>query len=325
MSSKSRKSNRINKLESASVPEQTNKEEVVVRKRIPRPVAKPEPPVAKPEPEPPVAKPEPEPPVAKPEPASVEQPLEEKKQDVKKPEDTKSSAQAASPFQARYPAMNDNFVFIDNLYRSRLTLLDILRDRGYDVSKYERFSPAEATAAASAFTGLSFHTTKKNDPKKECHVRYENISQQKMKNGYFSELVSDEDCENVEIIVMMSVHVTDTHHAIALREYMRLKEEPNEAGVRERRKLRVSFFSIDMMVINPMRHVLVPKHELVPEAEHKELLERMYVTSKSKLPEIKFHMDPIARCIGAVPGDIVKITRPSAAAGEAIIYRVCAP
>jgi DNA-directed RNA polymerase subunit H len=124
---------------------------------------------------------------------------------------------------------------------------------------------------------------------------------------------------------MMSVHVTDTHHAIALREYMKLKEEPNEAGVRERRKLRVSFFSIDMMVINPMRHVLVPKHELIPEAEHKELMERLYITSKSKFPEIKFHMDPIARCIGAVPGDIVKIIRPSAASGEAIIYRVCAP
>ena len=40
---------------------------------------------------------------------------------------------------------------------------------------------------------------------------------------------------------------------------------------------------------------------------------------------IKFHVDPIARCIGAVPGDIIKITRPSASAGEAIIYRVCAP
>ena len=54
-------------------------------------------------------------------------------------------------------------------------------------------------------------------------------------------------------------------------------------------------------------------------------MESMYITSKTKFPEIKFHIDPIARCIGAVPGDIVKITRPSASSGEAIIYRVCAP
>ena len=246
-------------------------------------------------------------------------------EDVKKPEDTKSSASTATVATARYTAMNDNFVFIDNLYRSRLTLLDILKERGYNVSKYERFSPAEATAAASAFTGLSFHVTKTDDEKKQCHVRYENISQQKLKGTYFNDLVSDEDCENVEIIMMMSTHVTDTHHGISLKEYMKLKEEPNEKGIKERRKLRVSFFAIEMLVVNPLRHVLVPKHELVPEEEHPALMERMYVTSKSKLPEIKFHLDPIARCIGAVPGDIVKITRPSASAGEAVIYRVCAP
>jgi DNA-directed RNA polymerase subunit H (RpoH/RPB5) len=50
-----------------------------------------------------------------------------------------------------------------------------------------------------------------------------------------------------------------------------------------------------------------------------------YITAKSKFPEIKFHLDPIARCIGAVPGDIIKITRPSASSGQTIIYRVCAP
>jgi DNA-directed RNA polymerase subunit H (RpoH/RPB5) len=80
-----------------------------------------------------------------------------------------------------------------------------------------------------------------------------------------------------------------------------------------------------MLVINPTQHVLVPKHEIVPESEHKELMDSMYITAKSKFPEIKFHIDPIARCIGAVPGDIVKITRPSASSGVAIIYRVCAP
>ena len=52
--------------------------------------------------------------------------------------------------------MNDNFIFIDNVYRSRQTLLDILEDRGYNVEKYHKFSPAEATAAATAFPSLSF-------------------------------------------------------------------------------------------------------------------------------------------------------------------------
>ena len=215
--------------------------------------------------------------------------------------------------------MNDNFVFIDNVYRSRQTLLDILEDRGYNVEKYRKFSPAEATAAATAFPSLSFKVSKKDDESKICDVRYANISRQKL-DTFFND-IDDADTENTEVIVMMMGPVSDAHHVVALKQYMKLKE----SGEKERRKLRVSFFSIEMIVINPMKHVLVPKHEIVPPVSHAELMSSLYITVKTKLPEIKFHVDPIARCIGAVPGDIVKITRPSASSGESIIYRLCAP
>lgn len=216
--------------------------------------------------------------------------------------------------------MNDNFVFIDNIYRSRMTLLDILESRGYDVEKYRKFSPAEATAAATAYPSLSFKVSKKDDETKVCDIRYANISRQKL-DTFFND-IDDEAAENTEVVVMISaVPVADAHHAIALKQYMKLKDSSDK----ERRKLRVSFFNIESLVINPMKHVLVPKHEIIPVEQHKELLASMYATSKAKLPEIKFHTDPIARCIGAVPGDIVKITRSSASAGEAIIYRVCSP
>ena len=215
--------------------------------------------------------------------------------------------------------MNDNFVLIDNIYRSRMNLLDILEERGYNVDKYRKFSPAEATAAVASLPSLSFKVTKKDDETKVCDVRYANISRQKL-DTFFDD-IDDDDSENTEVIVMMIVPVADAHHMVALKQYMKLKE----SGEKERRKLRVSFFSIDTMVVNPMKHVLVPKHQIVPQDQHKALMDSMYITAKSKFPEIKFHIDPIARCIGAVPGDIIKITRPSASAGESIIYRVCAP
>lgn len=215
--------------------------------------------------------------------------------------------------------MNDNFVFIDNVYRSRLTLLDILEERGYNVEKYRKFSPAEATAAATAFPSLSFKVSKKDDETKLCDVRYANISRQKL-DTFFDD-IDDDDTENTEVIVMMMNPVADAHHVIALKQYMKMKD----SGEKERRKLRVSFFSIETLVINPLKHVLVPKHQIVDPDYHKQLMESLYATTKSKFPEIKFHIDPIARCIGAVPGDIIKITRPSASSGESIIYRVCAP
>lgn len=223
--------------------------------------------------------------------------------------------------------MNDNFAFVDSIYRSRLTLLDILERRNYDVAMYRKFSPAEAAAAATALPGLSFTVYKKaeaqqDDEKHECQVRYINNMTRPKLETFFDD-IPEERTEYTEVIVMQQAPIADAHHAIALKQYMKMKDLPT--GEKVRAKLRVSFFCMDMIVVNPTSHVLVPKHEIVPESEHKGLMASMYITTKSKFPEIKFHIDPITRCIGAVPGDIIKITRPSASAGVAIIYRVCAP
>jgi len=218
--------------------------------------------------------------------------------------------------------MNDNFAFVDSIYRSRITLLDILADRGYDVEAYRKFSPAEAAAASATLPGLSFTVSKTEDPNQKCQVRYINGMSRPKLEALFDD-IPDEDTDHTEVIVMMSGPLADAHHSIALKQYMRMKKLPS--GEKVRAKLRVSFFSMEMIMINPMKHALVPKHTIVPEEEHKELMASMYITSKTKFPEIKFHVDPIARCIGAVPGDIIKIIRPSASAGESTIYRVCAP
>jgi len=215
--------------------------------------------------------------------------------------------------------MDDNFVYIDNIYRSRLTLLDILEERGYDVAKYRKFSPAEARAAAAYFSSLGFTVSKKNDEKQVCNIIYDNITRQRL--ATFFDDIDDDNSENTEVIVMTINPISDAYHLEALKQYVKLKNK----GDNVRRKLRVAFFNIEMIVINPMKHTLVPKHEIVPVDKHKELMDSLYITSKSKFPEIKFHVDPIARCIGAVPGDIIKITRPSLSSGEAITYRVCTP
>jgi DNA-directed RNA polymerase subunit H len=67
------------------------------------------------------------------------------------------------------------------------------------------------------------------------------------------------------------------------------------------------------------RHVLVPKHEILPKDKVDELLER-YKIHLHQLPLIK-SSDPAAQAIGAKPGDVLKITRSSQTAGEAVVYR----
>jgi DNA-directed RNA polymerase subunit H len=67
-------------------------------------------------------------------------------------------------------------------------------------------------------------------------------------------------------------------------------------------------------------HELIPKHEIMVEDELKSVLNQ-YQIEKEQLPKLKVS-DPVALEIGASVGDVVKITRNSQTAGEAIYYRL---
>ena len=67
------------------------------------------------------------------------------------------------------------------------------------------------------------------------------------------------------------------------------------------------------------KHVLIPEHLKLSEKEKKELLEKYNITLQ-ELPKI-LKDDPAIASLNAKPGDVIKITRKSVTAGEAIFYR----
>ncbi|AFH42593.1 DNA-directed RNA polymerase subunit H [Fervidicoccus fontis] len=67
-------------------------------------------------------------------------------------------------------------------------------------------------------------------------------------------------------------------------------------------------------------HVLVPKHERIPITEVPKVLKELNV-SINQLPLIR-SSDPVAREIGAKPGELVKITRRDEITGESVVYRL---
>jgi DNA-directed RNA polymerase subunit H len=67
-------------------------------------------------------------------------------------------------------------------------------------------------------------------------------------------------------------------------------------------------------------HILVPEHVKCSETEKKALLKKYNVTI-SDLPKISIN-DAAIVDMNLEPGDVVKVTRESATAGETIFYRV---
>ena len=67
------------------------------------------------------------------------------------------------------------------------------------------------------------------------------------------------------------------------------------------------------------KHVLVPKHAKLNDKEKKEPFEQ-YVADLRDLPRV-YKDDPAIQKLGVKEGDVIKITRKSATAGEALFYR----
>jgi DNA-directed RNA polymerase subunit H (RpoH/RPB5) len=212
-----------------------------------------------------------------------------------------------------------NFETIDILYRSRITLLDHLQDSGYNTTPYRKFGPKEimemvkAGPVAGAPPALQMELTRTDDPSMKCLVIY-TLGKIKQKLSAFTAKIVDTeegfDPNTTEVIIITLEPIALNFGMMALTLY-------------NKNKTRIRYFQAASIVNNPLKHVLVPKHEKVPADQEDALLKSLYAVNRSKLPLIRFHEDPIARMIGLLPGDIVKITRPSPTAGEHIGYRVC--
>jgi len=223
------------------------------------------------------------------------------------------------------------------LYQSRKTLLSILSGRGYNTKPFEKFGPIEISAMVAA-GGISIKSTGVNalrmDLEKttaaaeeggtgaptKCRVLYSFNRIKNQLNQFIQKLTDEENTDRVDpattevVVMLVGDTIADAFHAAAFTAY-----------TNKTNKLRISFFQIHQLVNNPLEHTLVPKHERVPASEHEALLQTHKIKSKANLPLIRFHEDMIARILGLMPGDIVKITRPSPSAGEYLQYRVCVP
>ena len=221
-----------------------------------------------------------------------------------------------------------NYEIVDVLYRSRITLLEHLSKSGYDTTPYSKFSPKEvaemikAGPIAGAPPALAMELTKKEGSPEaaltayaKCIVVY-TIGKIKQKLAAFTKKLIDPeegfDPTTTELIVVTLEPIAPNFHAMAYECWMKHENT------------KVRYFQAASLINNPLQHILVPKHEKVPAEEEDALLKGMYAT-KAQLPLIRFHEDPIARMLGLVPKDIVRITRPSLTAGENIGYRLCVP
>lgn len=202
------------------------------------------------------------------------------------------------------------------IYQSRMNLLTILEGRGYNVAPFRKFGPEEVRACTENglqnYAALNLMIDHATDENKKVAVFYPSSRlNQSLRVLSFIDSEVDALPLTTEVIVMIQDPPNDELHSmIAYKQWLN--------------KRRIGFYCIYHLVINPFEHVFVPRHEKVADDEIPALMKRLR-TTKAQLPIIRFHTDPIARYMGLVPGDVVKITRPSPSSGEYEVWNVCLP
>lgn len=218
---------------------------------------------------------------------------------------------------------------INEIFKSREIVLELLKTQKYDISNYEGSSLSEVNSMfENELMDMLLHQN--NDPNsvippKKCYVKYhiskttgtglglvkiDNI------NKYINDLMPGDD--NTGEIVLEK---TDDLIIIS-------KDEPNETLLKELKKLWeqtgifVIVFSIKRLQFNILRHELVPEHIILKSDEVVEFKNKYKIDDDTQIPDIG-RFSPVALAIGMRPGDICKIIRDSRTAVETNFYRVC--
>jgi len=211
----------------------------------------------------------------------------------------------------------------DILIRSRHTILDILEDRGYNVSPYRNIAPEQILVLAEGHPrALDIIVNKKEDGSAPCEravVVYQLQDRIRLKLATFTRDLYDIPVDGAEaskitkaddVIVILNEPYNEVFDKVALQMW-------------QSQKARMTFFHIKQVVVHLGRHEMVPPHRKLSVEEAKELMASLHVNQKSQFPLIKHH-DIQSRILGLVPGDFVEILRPSPTAGIVKFRRICA-
>ena len=202
---------------------------------------------------------------------------------------------------------------IQTIYKSRNTILDLLKIQNYDTTDYSEFSINEIDAmyANSQLDMLVKHL----DNPRKIYIKYYIYSKQLRPNNL------DEIIEDLYVIDNV-LSKQDTLIVI-------VNEEPNDKIIEkvkyvyEQSGVFIVLHNIGRLQYNILKHRYVPQMRILSPDEVEEIkMTYNLVGKKFKLPEIS-RFDPQALVMNVRPGDVCHFKRVSHTALFTNYYRIC--
>ena len=206
---------------------------------------------------------------------------------------------------------------IVSIYKSRKYILELLKERNYDVEDYTNFSITEVHTMYESQTLDMLLEDKDNN--KKVYIKYhmgENIKDKTLRDKAINEYI--EDLFHLDTVLNPE---TDTLLIIT-------KIEPNATMIKlleqiwKKEKIFIVIQNIKRLQFNILNHELVPKHVVLTKEQDIEFRKKYNVMNDLQIPAIS-RFDPVALALCLRPGEVCKITRPSRTSVTSTFFRIC--
>ena len=173
--------------------------------------------------------------------------------------------------------MTNSNSFIISIYNSRKILLEILHERGFNITKYSNFN---ITEIGILLDNNQLDMLLENDnTKKKIYVKF-----------YINKLIKPQNIYDI---------VEDLFHIETILEknddlMIIIKDEPNDTMMENIKdiwvseNIYVSLLNIKRLQFNILKHNLVPKHTLLSLDEKNQLMKNYNIIDNSQIPDISF-------------------------------------
>jgi DNA-directed RNA polymerase subunit H (RpoH/RPB5) len=208
---------------------------------------------------------------------------------------------------------------INQIYKSRETILNLLLEQGFVVDNYIGFKKNEVdTMYQTKQLDMLVKTADGGDGgdanlSRKTYVKYHLEKSLRPVNLY----------EYIDDLFNLEEVLKKTDNLLII-----MNDEPNETTLKtlrniwEQDNVFIILFNINRLQYNVTEIALVPKHTVLNQKEADEVKVKYNIQEDSQIPGIS-RFDPVAQAIGMRPGDLCRIIRPSKTAVNTLFYRVC--
>ena len=206
---------------------------------------------------------------------------------------------------------------VSTVYKSRKTVIELMKAQGYAVEEYANFSVNEVNSMLQHKQLDMLMEKLEEDPstkrKNKIYIRYyltktlrpQNIQEILDDLFHLEEILTKQD--TLMIIIKDDMNETMTNL---------LKH------IWEQDSIFIVIQNIKRLQFNILEHAIVPPHRVLTKDEVVEIKNKYNIIDDFQFPDVS-RFDPVSQVIGIRPGQVCEIIRPSKTAIQSYYYRIC--